>query len=329
MVIIISRSLEPSTDKVIDWLYNKKAEFIRINGADLVSPKLPVTLTLSNNGFNFEIEHKKKINFSNVTSVWYRRDSTYNVEVEALSTISKEAFYNDVLRNLNNEYSAAKKALYACLTLSKKILGNFGKASVNKIEMLAMASKHGIDIPATLITNKKAELKTFVEKNGVVITKAIWESIGFSVNNGKTVDSFLNFTEVVPEEFLCKLNDIFYYSLFQEKLEKAMDIRTFYLDGSCYSMAIFSQLDNQTKTDFRKYTNNRNVPYKLPLELEQRIHLLMQAVNLNTGSIDIVKTKSGRFVFLEVNPVGQYDMTSMPCNYQLDKKIAEFLLNED
>ena len=54
---------------------------------------------------------------------------------------------------------------------------------------------------------------------------------------------------------------------------------------------------------------------------------LMKDLELNTGSIDFIKTKQGRFVFLEVNPVGQYGMTSYPCNYHLDKKIAEYLIH--
>lgn len=35
------------------------------------------------------------------------------------------------------------------------------------------------------------------------------------------------------------------------------------------------------------------------------------------------------FVFLEINPVGQFGMTSNPCNYNLDKIIAEKLITED
>ena len=36
-------------------------------------------------------------------------------------------------------------------------------------------------------------------------------------------------------------------------------------------------------------------------------------MSLNTGSIDLIKTKSGDYVFLEVNPVGQFSMVSFPC----------------
>jgi glutathione synthase/RimK-type ligase-like ATP-grasp enzyme len=48
---------------------------------------------------------------------------------------------------------------------------------------------------------------------------------------------------------------------------------------------------------------------------------------LDTGSIDIVRTTDGRYVFLEVNPVGQFGMVSVPCNYNLELKVAKYLAN--
>ncbi|MGH9762966.1 MAG: hypothetical protein ACREAC_19250, partial [Blastocatellia bacterium] len=69
----------------------------------------------------------------------------------------------------------------------------------------------------------------------------------------------------------------------------------------------------------------RTVPYRLSCDLESRLAALMKAVNLDTGSIDMVRTVDGRFVFLEVNPVGQFGMVSQPCNYYLERKLAKAL----
>ena len=53
--------------------------------------------------------------------------------------------------------------------------------------------------------------------------------------------------------------------------------------------------------------------------------MLMHDLELNTGSIDLVLGQDGKYYFLEVNPCGQYRMTSDPCNYYLDKLIAKTL----
>jgi hypothetical protein len=52
---------------------------------------------------------------------------------------------------------------------------------------------------------------------------------------------------------------------------------------------------------------------------------LMRDLCLDTGSIDLICTSSGRIVFLEVNPVGQFGMVSKPCNYKLEHRLAEHL----
>ncbi|MNQ59911.1 hypothetical protein D3C85_741740 [compost metagenome] len=103
------------------------------------------------------------------------------------------------------------------------------------------------------------------------------------------------------------------------------------MDKKCYSMAIFSQNNEKTKLDFRNYDKenpNRLVPYKLPEIVENRICDFMDAIGLNTGSLDIIKSViNGEYYFLEVNPFGQFGMTSAPCNYNLHKEVANFLIN--
>ena len=93
-------------------------------------------------------------------------------------------------------------------------------------------------------------------------------------------------------------------------------------------MAIFSQKNEGTVVDFRKYTDGnpqRKVPYKLPKSEEKKLIALMEELDLNTGSIDIIVDINNNYIFLEVNPVGQFGMTSVPCNYYLERKIAKTL----
>ena len=51
----------------------------------------------------------------------------------------------------------------------------------------------------------------------------------------------------------------------------------------------------------------------------------MDNLKLNSGSIDLVYTKDEDYYFLEVNPVGQFAMVSEPCNYYLEKIVAQKL----
>lgn len=51
----------------------------------------------------------------------------------------------------------------------------------------------------------------------------------------------------------------------------------------------------------------------------------MTKVEMNSGSIDMIVTLNNNYVFLEVNPVGQFWQVSYLCNYYLEKKIAHYL----
>ena len=119
--------------------------------------------------------------------------------------------------------------------------------------------------------------------------------------------------------------------MFQEYIEKLYEIRAFYLDGNFYCSAIMSQNDSRTKVDFRNYNiekPNRTPSYKLPIDLEEKISQLMACLNLNSGSIDLLVDVSGNYIFLEVNPIGQFGQVSKPCNYFLEMEVAKHLMSQ-
>jgi glutathione synthase/RimK-type ligase-like ATP-grasp enzyme len=176
-----------------------------------------------------------------------------------------------------------------------------------------------------MITNSRSELEAFHQRYGRIITKAISDGTAFYLGTRR----YIIYTEAVGTEEIAALPATFLPTLVQECLDKEYELRVFYLAGVCHPMVIFSQRDPQTSVDFRRYNMrkpNRCVPYRLRPETEQQVRALMDELGLSTGSLDLVKTVDGRMVFLEVNPVGQFGMVSKPCNYYLDKAVAEHLL---
>lgn len=154
-------------------------------------------------------------------------------------------------------------------------------------------------------------------KDGGYITKVI------SGSSIQEIDDYfiVNYTKKLNIEKIGTTN--FFPSLVQNYIEKKYELRIFYLNGEFYSMAIFSQKDNQTIIDFRNYNKtkpNRTVPYKIPDCQAIKLDLLMKKLEINCGSIDMIVTNDNEYVFLEVNPVGQFGMVSYPCNYNLEKK---------
>lgn len=316
MIVILSEENDQSTNDVIDWIAYYGKDYVRINPADAISE-----MCMNSNYECRFICRGKQIELNKVTAFWYRRGH--------LSVLTRRINDNEFLlaetlnKHLKSENAALRDFVLRSLT-RRNSLGDYFNTDVDKLTLLMYAKKIGLDVPETIVTTSKQELRSFHEKHSSLITKSTGNVI-MSIENGI---SAISYTKRITLTELESLEDSFSSSLFQEEIIKRYELRIFFIDDQFYPMAIFSQLDSQTTVDFRVYNRtkpNRTVPYKLPQEIEEKLYKLMQHFGFNTGSIDMIVTKENSFVFLEVNPVGQFDMVSAPCNYYLPKKIAERL----
>lgn len=310
MVLIISNDSDSSTDKVIEWLEYYKCEWFRINNEDIVT-------------FEFEVDDicikidEFKLKLSDIKSVWYRR-GLLNSNLFKKRKLRPNVPDNDIDNFLNHENEHLRQYIYFLLS-RRKSLNLKTHPEVNKLIIIDLAAECGLEVPKSFILDSLYNLRKIKSS---LITKTISgnPSVFYQNSQGVLYTTKVNVLESSPETFSP--------SLFQEHIEKKYELRIFYLNGETYSMAIFSQNDDQTMIDFRKYNMvrpNRNVPFVLPQDIKKKIIQLMKKINLNCGSIDMIYSKKNKFVFLEVNPVGQFGMVSYPCNYNLEQKIAKFL----
>lgn len=322
MIGILSKSeLEQSTDEVINWIHSRNRKWVRFNGDDR---ETMVKL------FNECLNSKGKLTnvFSQINVVWARR---WNNNGQLNLASSGECFGCNNKTELNRHLKAEQGRLSFFLfeqLKEKKWLSDPKKLNLNKLIVLNLAQKVGLNIPKSIICTEKKELTKFLDEHQEIISKCISDSprytIGTSFHSLKTIP--------VDSEFIENLPETFFPSFFQKEIKKEFEIRVFFLDGDFYSMAIFSQRNSKTRLDFRNYDTespNRFVPYKLPKNQCDKIEKLMAELELKTGSIDLVKSTDGEYYFLEINPVGQFGMVSIPCNYYLEKKIADYLIRED
>lgn len=335
MILVLSQTVhEPTTELVMDWLEHFGARHLRLNGEDF-DGDCEVTLTLSTAGSELVIDggpagDGEPLPLDRVRAVWYRRWQSYQRHaatemVDPRHGIAQQARF-DLLRHLNVEARKLAEVLWARLA-GAAWLSSPHTASPNKLLVLERAAAAGLAIPATLVTSRRTELERFAAQHGPLITKPVGEAHSFYLDGRYHVMH----TQAVEPADIATLPETFPASLFQERLAKQYELRVFYLAGECYAMAIFSQSDPQTQIDFRKYNfarPNRNVPYRLSDAVAAAIDKLMRSLGMETGSLDLVRTTGGQTVFLEVNPNGQFTMVSKPCNYHLERKVAELLIRK-
>lgn len=326
MIVVFSEKFDMSTDAVCEWMYYYDQPFLRINGEDFARPadQFTSSLSLSNAGgmsFSFVV-NGKKVETDAVKAVWFRRDEPFSRE-QLFDKINDTTLKAPLVQHAARERLRAREFFHTAL-LEKPHLGNHHIKEVNKFQALYHACRNGLAIPDTLLSSDPAALSGFIAKNKS-ITKAIRETDFFKSSSGEV---FVSYTASVNKK---DLGTAAFPVLLQKKVEKVFEIRSYFFKGRFYSMAIFSQTDSKTAVDYRRYNienPNRNVPYRLPHQVETALQQTMDALGLDNGSIDLIKTTDGKFVFLEVNPVGQFGMTSKPCNYYIEKDIACWLMSQ-
>jgi hypothetical protein len=170
---------------------------------------------------------------------------------------------------------------------------------------LRVARQLGLEIPRTLVTNDPSQALEFYRScNGRIIRKQTgpWQ---FS----RYFDQHARYTDVVSTRDIGHVSSLRYCPMtLQEYVDKELEIRATVVGNRMFAAQIHSQASNRTKHDWRRYdyANQRYAPHRLPAEVEDRCIELVQALGLSYGAIDLVLTPDGRYVFLEINPAGEY-----------------------
>lgn len=324
MILIFTQSqFELSTNQVMDWLWAYQVPFKRVNLDELSEYNLKIVLNPNSGILELEMQVGSDIIRSvDKHAIWFRR---YNIPDNLrISKPANGVLGTQIRRHISQEYMSLLSAVYTSFAHCEW-LNHPKDMQISKIRMLQCAIQAGLKVPTTSILGSRVDVTDFSTMNGSLITKCLGEGEHFTHGSRK----FVNYTAKLDEAELVAMNSSFYPSLFQENISKRRELRVFYLDGSCYTVAIFSQADAQTAVDFRVYNHavpNRVVPYQLPTELEMQLSTLMQELDMKCGSIDLIHAHDGSYIFLEVNPIGQFAMVSVPGNYQLEKKVSEYLI---
>lgn len=319
-VVIQSDSSDRTTDDVITWIHYLTNNIEVVNIWDLCEI---IDFKLSIDNDSPVAIRVNEVEFNANDAYWYRRGKFVG------KAPSKDQYLHNLLLNISTQYiNPVVNFLHSKINQFR--INKYQDNQIGKLKMLFLAKEHGISVPPTIITNKLTDLKEFLDVHTKIVTKP-------------TENPFLNYTYFAhkysfssPTQQLTKSKieslsppSLFLPSLFQKYIDKKFEIRSFYLKGEFYSMAIFSQSNEKTKIDFRNYDYahpNRVVPFKLPSFLEKKLNYLMMELELDSGSFDLIYTPEQEFYFLEVNPVGQFQWLSRNCNYYLEKLIASHLI---
>jgi len=197
-----------------------------------------------------------------------------------------------------------------------------------KAAQLSLAGSLGFELPPTLFTNNPKDfLEFYREHNGNIVSKLTGPS--FYKFNGET---FNRFTQVVSKRDVAYARAIrFAPVIFQAYVPKRVELRITVVGRKVFAAEIHSQHSNHTRHDWRRY-DRYGTPY-FPHELPENIsHLclkLVERLGLCYGAIDMVLTPDGRYVFIEINPNGQYLWVENATGLPISDSICDLLISGD
>ncbi|MCI4667045.1 MAG: grasp-with-spasm system ATP-grasp peptide maturase [Bacteroidia bacterium] len=326
MILILAETIDKSVNDVIDWLTYFKLPFLRINESEFIQS---IRIESRSHDWSIKLELEgKKLDLDDVKAYWYRRgDLKMAVKVAAGG---EPVLLEQLHFHIQDEWAKLREFLFARLADIPSIgNGLIEVNAANKLKNLQLAKTCGLDIPKTYIFSKKKHLQALQETGESYILKGISEIISMNwKEGGNTYYQASSHTVGIDEGLSLEVGDHFFPSCIQEKIEKEYELRVFFLCNELFAMAIFSQLSEATQTDNRMEAyegQNRCTLYKLPDTISEKITRFMKVLGLNCGSIDLIKSVDGRYIFLEVNPVGQFNYVSENCNYQLEFQVAKTL----
>lgn len=307
------------------WLLHLQDDVvvIRVNHDQ---PERIEDLRISDESVDFMLDDFE-VHLSELTTVWYRKGRHWLCNLFLPIEVPDTPHLKQYLEaKLKSEEVRLSEYVHTMIEQRARCVGSSERGDLNKLLVLRAAVACGFKIPRFLVSNSAASLAREIATASV--TKAISDGL-YLFDHSISSRGYFSYTERVVESEVQHLPPRISPSMIQTEIRKKFDIRVFYLDGRCFSMAIFSQSDERTQVDFRRYNDenpNRTVPYRLPANVEGQLRRLFADLRLNTGSVDLVLDESGDYVFLEINPVGQFGMVSAPCNYYLERELARTLI---
>jgi len=202
------------------------------------------------------------------------------------------------------------------------------RAAENKQRQLRLAARAGLCVPRTLVTNDPvAARQFFAETDGETVAKLL-RPISVSMD---AVDAFV-YTNRVREEDLAGAETLRHCPMvFQELIPKACELRVAWVAGQIFAGAVDASRTSRGQTDWRRVAAEecRWQVAEVPAEVASGLHALMSELGLVFGAVDLICTPAGEYVFLEVNPSGEWGMLERDLGLPISEAIAAALVSLD
>lgn len=228
--------------------------------------------------------------------VWFRRPTppvlSPDVHPHDIEFANNEAtiFYNSIWLNI------ADSAFWVNQFINSRVANS-------KIYQLRLAKTIGFTIPKTLISNSPCKIREFAQKNSPVIYKPFSQRFWQTKESKYAVWASPLEVDILKDDFSLQATP----GIYQEKIDKSYELRLTFMGSHCVAIKLDSQQLESAKNDWRAHVMDVDIEeYQLPKPIYELCQSFMNSAFLNFAIFDMIVTKEGKYVFLEVNEMGQF-----------------------
>lgn len=301
MILIITHKKDFTADYIIQKLNERNIAYRRFNCEDILESDTTISLGDST---SFSIGGQNEFD-----TVWFRRTMLPDLDSisreEAIYVLGEtEAYLHNLFSIIDAKWLSIPKNIYY---------------AENKLLQLKTARNLGFKIPATLVTADRNKVVEFYHIHKNIIVKPISNT---RIQNDQET-SFI-FTSSISNSHIDNISQFdITPCLFQEQVEKCVEIRVTVVGEQIFAAQVKSQEDPDTKTDWRRKRLKFDV-FELPPSISDKCVNLVKQFGLLFGAIDLILSPDGTYTFLEINPNGQW--VWIETNTGL--RISEAIINE-
>ena len=321
MLLIVTNKTDYTADFLVLELQKQGVEYVRFNTEDFpTSIGVSVDLNPSGDFDGYFVIYGKHLAFSDIGSIWYRRPLP--------PLLSQAAFDPAAIDFITTESRYTLDSLWRVLPCFWVSHPDKLRTAETKLHQLITAARLGLSVPETLITTSPEKARCFYTAHRQIIYKP---QRYIQVDREERVD--LIYTNLVDEGKAKHFDEVcFAPSLFQKYIPKSSELRITVIGDRVLTVEIHSQDNELTRYDWRRAnsTDLRHTPYELPHDTSRKCVALVQAYGLAFGAIDMVLTPDGEYVFLEMNPNGQWAWIEQLCpEIRIREALIELLVRHD
>lgn len=304
-ILVITSLPDPHVEMVKKYLPTKTS--IKIFDPRVISQSGEFTIDGDGIHCNFLDEIPK--------SVWFRKPKfLLNSDMKKMGV--PEEYISSILSLHEEGFSI----IYSAFLGSRWVSDPYAiKKASNKLLQLQIAKESGFKTPKTIFSTKVTDINNLRAEVEDIVMKPL--GTPFARVSGTT--QWFYATEIKKDQEIDFAGISTTPMIFQEKIQKEFDVRITVIGEEIFACKIES-----ANMDWRKAESSSDTifsEFHLDSIISKSCLSMTKKLGLNFGAFDFVVNGNNEFIFLEINPNGQWGFIEERTHMPLAKAMADFL----